>query len=285
MARRVGREEVYAVADRFVEETLKRDGSLFTPGTAIWSAENIEDLYERFVGNPEESSDRFEDKFRRQLEGAPPETRQLAAELLYVYLLFPRNIRGYNKRRIVHEILDGTSISVPNDLDQVLEHGIANFGPALQNRPWQLTMLLEFFRKWKAVPEREEVLSDPWRFKSIVFSVPRYKAGVQREALLHLVYPDTFERIVSQDHKQDVATQFSYLTSDDTQDVDRRILRIREELAQKYGDDFDFYDTEEVKNRWENQENAWDPIVRWARKFYEWDGFDENERNYKLQRI
>src|SRR5215211_5114368 len=86
---RSGREEVYAVAERFVEEALKSDGSLFTPGTAIWSAENIEDLYERFVGNPDESSDRFEDKFRRQLEGAPLETRQLAAELLYIHLLFP----------------------------------------------------------------------------------------------------------------------------------------------------------------------------------------------------
>ncbi len=282
MARLSGREEVYTVAERFVAETLRKDGSHFTPGTTIWSAENIEDLYERFVGNPIETQESFEDKFRRQLEGAPLETRQLAAELLYVYLLFPRNIRGYNKRRIVHEILDGTEMEVPDDLDQVLEHGIANFGPALQNRPWQLTMLLEFFREWKTMPEREEVLSDPWRFKSIVFSVPHYKAGVQREALLHLVYPDTFERIVSQDHKRDVAKHFSYLTSDDTQDVDRRILGIREELAPKYGDDFDFYDTEEVKYRWENQENEWDAFVRWARKFYEWGGFDENERDYKL---
>ena len=51
MARLAGREEVYATAKRFVEEALKSDGSLFTPGTAIWSTENIEDLYERFVGN------------------------------------------------------------------------------------------------------------------------------------------------------------------------------------------------------------------------------------------
>jgi 5-methylcytosine-specific restriction protein B len=82
MARRAEPKEVYAVADRFVEEALRRDGSLFTPGAAIWSAENIEDLYERFVGNTDESSDSFEDKFRRQLEDAPLETRQLAAEFL-----------------------------------------------------------------------------------------------------------------------------------------------------------------------------------------------------------
>ena len=80
------------MAERFVQEALESDGSLFTPGAKIWTAENIEDLYERFVDNPDESSDRFEDKFRRQLEGAPLETRQLAAELLYIHLLFPANL-------------------------------------------------------------------------------------------------------------------------------------------------------------------------------------------------
>lgn len=87
MARRSGREEVYEVAERFVEEALRSDGSLFTPGAPIWSAENIEDLCDRFVGNPIETSESFEEKFRRQLEGAPLKTKQLAAELLYVYLL------------------------------------------------------------------------------------------------------------------------------------------------------------------------------------------------------
>lgn len=231
MARRIGREEVYAVAERFVEVTFEKDGSLFTPGVVIWSAENIEDLYERFVGQPDESSDRFEDKFRRQLEGAPPETKQLAAELLYIYLIFPVKFSGDSKRRIIQGVLDGTSIKVPSELDKALDHGIASFGPALQNRPWQLAMLLELFREWKTNPGRYEALSDPWKFKEIVFSVPHEKAGVQREALLHLVYPDTFESIVSKDQKRDIAKHLSYLTDEDTEDIDSRILEIRENLA------------------------------------------------------
>ncbi len=63
MARLVGREAAYAVANRFVEGALRTDGSLFTPGATIWSAENIENLYKRFVGNPIDSSDSFEEKF------------------------------------------------------------------------------------------------------------------------------------------------------------------------------------------------------------------------------
>lgn len=282
MTRRAGREELYAVADRFVEEALRNDGSLFTPGATIWSVENIADLYDRFEGNPGEAPDGFEDRFRLQLQGAQLETRQLAAELLYVYFLVPSNIGGDRKRRIVHGVLDGTSIAVPDGLEQLLDHGIASFGPALQNRPWQLTMLLEFFREWKTMPGREEALSNPWKFKDIVFSVPHEKAGVQREALLHLVYPDTFERIISEKHKRKVAEHFNYLTREGTEDIDRRILEIREGLAPKYGNDFDFYD-EEVKRLWAPEENEWDPFVRWARKFYEWGGFDENERDYKLE--
>jgi 5-methylcytosine-specific restriction protein B len=249
VARLAGREDVYEVAERFVEEALRKDGSLFTPGSAIWSAENIDDLYERFVGNPIESSDSFEVKFRRQLEGAPAETRQLAAELLYVYLLFPTNISSSNKKRIINDILDDISTEIPNELGTALEHGIANFGPALRHRPWQLTMLLEFFREWKTMPGREEILSDPWRFKELVFSVPHERAGIQREALLHLVHPDTFERSVSGDHKQKIAKHFSYLTSEGTEDIDRRILEIREGLPPEYGKDFDFYQ-EEVRKRW-----------------------------------
>ncbi|MDP9474898.1 MAG: AAA family ATPase [Actinomycetota bacterium] len=270
------------MAERFVNEALRSDGSLFTPGGPIWSAENIKDLYDRFVRNPIETSESFEEKFRRQLKGAPLETKQLAAELLYVYLLFPSNIGGDNKRRIVRKVLDGTSIAVPDKFERALEHGMANFGPSLNYRPWQLTMLLEFLRKWKSLPEREEALSDPWKFKEIVFSVPHERAGVQREALLHLAHPDTFERIVSRDQKQDVAKRFSYLTGKDTRDVDQRILEIREGLSPKYGEDFDFYDPE-VKQLWTQGENPWDGFVRWAGKFYEWEGFDENERDYKLQ--
>jgi dynein-related subfamily AAA family protein len=282
VARLAGREEVYAVAERFVDEALRNDGSLFTPGATIWSAENIEGLYEWFVGNPDESSDSFEDKFRRQMEDAPLETRQFAAEFLYVYLLLPSNMGGDNKRRIVHSALDGTSIAVPDDLDRALDYGISSFGPALAHRCWHLTMLLEFFREWKTMPGKEEALSNPWKFKEVVFSVPHERAGVQREGLLHLVHPDTFEQLVVQQQKQDVAKHFAYLTNEGTVDVDRRLLEIREGLVPEYGDDFEFYD-DKVKRLWSPKADKWAAFVRWARKFYEWDGFGENERDYKLE--
>lgn len=38
-----------------------------------------------------------------------------------------------------------------------------------------------------------------------------------------------------------------------------------------------------MKKLWAQGENQWDAFLRWAGKFYEWDGFDKNERDYKLQ--
>lgn len=287
MARTAGKETVYEAASRFKNAALETDDSLFTPGTSIWSLSNIEDLYARFVGNPDESSDTFEVKFRRQMEGAPAETVQLAGEMLFAYFLVPLNIMGANKRRIITDVLSrmASSVSIPSDLGKALDPGIANFGPSLQLRPWQLTMLLEFFRTWKkmSVAAREEALSDPWVFKEKVFSVPSDKANVQREALLHLIHPDTFERIVSREQKFQVAGAFSDLTDEATEDIDRQILEIRHSLAQEYGDRFDFYD-EKILGLWKpGKRNTWDGFVHWAKKFYEWEGFDEAERKYKLE--
>lgn len=240
-------------------------------------------MYERFVGNPDESPDSFEDKFLRQLEGASPETRQLAAELLYVHFVFPSNMRGVNKRRMVEGVLDGTGVALPDDLGRTLDHGIGSFGSSLANRPWHLTMLLEFFREWKTMPGRYEALADPWRFKDMVFSVPHYKAGMQREALLHLVHPDTFERVASRSNKEAIVWYFSYLTNGSAQeDVDRRILEIREKLNPRFGHGFDFYDVE-VRKLWSGGEDEWDAFVRWASKFLEWDGFEKVERGFKLE--
>ncbi len=69
-----GAARVYETAARFVSDALQSDGSLFTPGKPVWSLENIADLQERYIENPDSSKDKFDIKLQRQLAGAPPET-------------------------------------------------------------------------------------------------------------------------------------------------------------------------------------------------------------------
>ena len=96
--------EIYAAAARFVDAALREDDSLFTPGVAIWATANLNDLYARFVANPDESSDAFLVKFQRQLAGAADSTIQLAAEALYVHFLIA-HMSALAKRNVIEPVL------------------------------------------------------------------------------------------------------------------------------------------------------------------------------------
>jgi 5-methylcytosine-specific restriction enzyme B len=294
MTRRVhpGSQTVYEASQRFVDAALRHDDSLFTPGDSIWSAANVEDLYERFVQRPDVSGDSFLLKLERQLEGAPNATIQLAAETIYFHLLIAGDIKAPTKRKLVHAVLSFMEdpVDVPAELDEVFSAGIVNSGIAFKTyRPFQLHLLIEFARAWKHLPEakRQEALTDPWAFKSIVTSVPARAAQTQLNALLHLVHWEAFEPIVAQDHKKKIAKAFAHLVDGEFDDVDRALIEIRKKLSADFGGDFNFY-LPAIKEQWDASTTppsadavAWDAFIHWAKRWHEWSGYYDEERGYK----
>src|SRR5687768_16861727 len=101
---RPGLDKCYVAIALVRERALRGDDSLFTPGTPIWRDQVIDDLYRRFVEQPDTSSDRFEVKFHRQLDGAPDSTIQLAAELLFIHLVIADDMTGATKRGLINEV-------------------------------------------------------------------------------------------------------------------------------------------------------------------------------------
>lgn len=246
MARVDDRSLFYLAAQSFVDRALRTDDSLFTPGVAVWTAANLQDLYQRFVGEPDESSDSFMIKFQRQLRNAPPIVIQLAAETQFIYHLIARNVTGQAKRAQIKTILSWSAepVSLPQELDGALDQGIANTGTAyLTYKFYQISFIIEFVQHWKSMssPARSAALADPWEFKRILFSLPIRTAYAAREMLLHLVHPDTFESIVSRDHKANYARQYAHHQQTNSNDVDRRLLEIRRSLTPQYGANFTFY--------------------------------------------
>jgi MoxR-like ATPase len=245
---------VYAAADRFVDAALRHDGSLFTAGVGIWTKANLDELHARFVAKPDESSDDFLSKFHRQLAGAPDATIQLAAEALYVHFLIAV-MSGAAKRAVIEPVLGWMRepVKIPTDLDAALDHGLASPGTAFHTRrPYQLGLVIEFVREWKALPadRRDAALRDPWAFKDVLFAVPMPKGSyVQREALLHLVHPDTFESIVSRAYKEQIAAVFSEAAATDEPDIDRRLAAARAQLEAEYGRQIDWYE-DELARKW-----------------------------------
>jgi MoxR-like ATPase len=99
---------------------------------------------------------------------------------------------------------------------------------------------------------------------------------------MYLVHPDSFEPISSRKHKKRIADVFD--TGGDEPDVDKRLLTIRARLEPRFGVGFNFYEGS-VKPLWRggSERSRWDQFVFWAKKAIEWSGFDEHERDYKLE--
>ena len=103
------------------------------------------------------------------------------------------------------------------------------------------------------------MLNDPWAFKAFVmglkfesrlFSV-KNTANLQRLALMHLAHPDTFESIVSVDHKEMIAAAVEGLVENPAQDVDRKLQEIRAALEGDDAETFDFY-SGDARRRWDD---------------------------------
>ena len=253
---------VYDAAQRFIDNALRADDSLFTPGARIWTTPVIDDIYHRFVEHPDETADSFQNKLRRQLHGeqltppsdAAPATYQLAGELLYIHLLPANGISGKSKRQSINTVLKWSSVpvAIPAELDQTLDAGIAKASQYfLIGRPFQITFLLEFVRRWKRLDTATcaQYLQDPWAFKSFAETIPVGSAYAQRELLLHLVHPATFEPIMAREHKQKIVEAFGSLAEPSLTDVDQQIAQIRARLTPQHGEGFHFYE-EQIKGQW-----------------------------------
>jgi 5-methylcytosine-specific restriction enzyme B len=263
--------DILAAAEHWKKSCLLADGSVFTDAH-LWSAENIDLLDRYFVQNPQPGKDPFKVKLRRQLEPAPPQVRQLGAEMLWLLLQFPSNIGGDKKRENILEIWSwsGHPLDASNPLLKVLDFGIGSSGVAYNNkRPAELTFLIALMQGWKAEgPARQSnLLSDAWVFGNWVDSLPKTGERQFRHMLLYLLFPDTYERISSTGNKREIVRAFSNLlmsfapAQGDSEGVtvDRQLQAIRVALEEEYPkQEIDFYRSP-AKERWKSSKPEPEP--------------------------
>ena len=296
-----GAENTYAVAKMWVENALRRDDSLFTPGKPIWTRDLLGEIHSRFLNNPDEGGRRFEEKLRDQLANSPPEVYQLMAEVLYVHTLI-LNPYESNKRRI-QDVLGWSTPGINiderhwQDLSVAMEAEFINLGAGRQYIPFQVGMLIETVEQWKELspPEHELILNDPWAFKHFVFGRRlrsrlmgnRENSGdAARHLLLHIVFPDTFERILRGDKEKIVKAQaflplVIFHPAGQTMDIDRNICEIRKGLEQRFGEGFDFFG--DVEKYWKPRQGQ--PLVTKLQLDSPVEGFSvirEDDQHYEL---
>ena len=260
-------------------------GVLESGGTELWQ---------------ERSGYGFYAKLDQQLVGSPPEVHQLMAEALYFHFLIVWHgaMGASKKEEQIRQVLrwSNQQVTIPDHFVAALSPGLAHPGQAFFNfRPFQVGYVIEFAKRWKlqGPPDQGQLLKDPWAFKQFLQFEPTSKLfdevvgdgtyRAQREALLHLVFPDTFEAIVSINHKSLISQAFPDLVTEPTEDVDRTLQQIRRHLELKQRRHFNFYDGD-IRAKWVPElRKLWDGYLSQAQACVNTGLLDSWENDYKIE--
>jgi hypothetical protein len=265
MTPRAEYQPVLQAASTWATRCLRDQTSVFSDDP-LWTAGPIEQLKRDFVDNPDLSDRNFLEKLEKQLEPTSPDGRRLAAEMLWVMMLFPSNITQRTKAALVINVWSWSGSTLPADhqfLTAALQRGIGSTGISYNNRRWaELAFFIEFMHRWVALsPEiRSELLSAPYRFAHFLDETPGADRRQLRHALLFLLFPDVFQRVSSASQRELITQHFAGLVKPDELGssaddspmlvIDRKLSQVLAALAKKNGrDDVDFYDSD-IEPEW-----------------------------------
>lgn len=247
-------EPIYQAARQWRDTSMRSGASLFDPERMAWTSDVVADLRYRLIEKVDESARSFGEKLADQLAGASQEVHLLAAEILYLHLLVLSNISLEKKLENVNGVgeLAPEPFVVPDQLVRPLGLGLVNGGVGFNtNRYYLIEFFIEFAAHWADLPQqdRSRLLDKPWDFKSMLIDLPQRRANSQRNAVLFLLFPDTFEDISSNDHKKRIIAGFP-AEAGDNPDLDRQLLAARGALSERFGRDFSWY-ANDVRPLWD----------------------------------
>lgn len=256
------RSAIYSAAEKWKEECLIKDQSLLWNSESIWSKENLERFRVVFVENPDQTGSDFDQKFKKQLQNESEGVHKLAIEMVYVYYLFTSFVKFETKVKKLKMIADWKGIEFNRNWEmlEALRDGIGNPGTAYNTAKYEeFTFLYMFVTSLKEnlAEERLNILQSTTRLKDLIIqSTKLVKRKVQlQHILLHLLLPESFDRIASWGNKEKITKTFShYLTNSSIQDTDEKLLIIREALEKEYPNQkLDFYDIPEIMAEWQGK--------------------------------
>jgi 5-methylcytosine-specific restriction protein B len=273
-----GAHAIYATASLFSERAVERGTSLLWPDRDAWTVENIDELLDAFIANPDEGSGTFIEKWHVQLATRSEDVHCVAADALTFYFLFPDNIGADTKLTQLDTVASWKLGTIPERA--LLPDAFAGIGlPGLHymtGRPWQIAYFLVFGRGAIAAhtdmhdPEAVRLQADSAKdevraLKQKTAKNPHYQmheGEAARNVLLHLLFPADFEAIASEAHRHDILQRYSALAPGVT-DADAALALIRSGLAPRFGPGFDFY-RQDVRSEWDP--DARQPLRYWVEK-------------------
>ncbi len=276
MARMTEYQPLYDAFYLFQERCLQQDRSLIWPDQPIWTIANLQRWKTQVIDSPNlEGELNFNEKLEQQLVGAPPILWGLAADLHYVYYLPSANITLATRLRNIGWAAQKSGLTLPPENDPIWaaqKNGFTRTTQKYHFRYAQLHLLAAFALRLKEQGNAIQILTDSTQVQSmldeILEGIPAKgdRAYDLRHAILYLMFPDQYERIISTAHKEKIVGRYIKLVSDPHTDLDTRLLQIRQSLAgtQPNGQNFDFY--RDLKQEWNPDEVETSPQPETGKK-------------------
>ena len=264
----------FNAAQQWRQTCLIEGGSIFSDN-GLWTLENLKGLDQYFVNNLDYREGDFFEKLEAQIEPTESAVKQLAAEMMWLMLLCPSNIRPVKKRESVNRIWawSGEELQASEAFysDDVLS-GIGSAGTSFNTNRWRelvyfIQFGLAFFQLSRA--EREDLLASGWSLAEWLGSIPENNSRQLRHMLLFLLYPDDFDRIFGGTDRRKVVRAFTGKSKAEIKklsalQLDQELAVIRRKQEEDYGtDQLDFY-VPPLKEQWRDTEHkhclfAWNP--------------------------
>ncbi|WFG42338.1 AAA family ATPase [Pseudonocardia alni] len=233
MPRLTDRSIIYDLTGEWLDVVV-RGGTLFLPHANVWTPSTIESLYEQIVTTPDDEATKFHATLLQQAKAEGPAGHRLAAEALYVWQLKDSSSLAMTKRKQIQTLLDDltSQVSFPSQIEDGFEFGMANYGPGRLRSLADYVFVLRLALQWAALEStrRDRLLADPWEFRSFIRSISVKSAVFAREAIQHLVHPDTFEPIASLNAKRTILRELGGLKPGKNTDLDQELVSLRQAM-------------------------------------------------------
>ena len=256
-------ERIFETAEHWKKNCLLDGGSLFT-NRNLWVLENIEELIQDFINNLDAEGNSFMERLYNQLEPSSVNAKLLASEILYMLYLPSCSSKPATKIDDINEIrrwADNEPIDANNPYisDEVLE-GVGSGEPGYGNNLWRefayIIRFSECFLKLPSIDEKRELSSNGWKLAEWMDETISEEGNRQfRLMLLHILFPDEFERVFSYIQRRKIVIEFQKLDNQSPLETDHLIYQIRKDLEQKYGNEIDFFESPVIE-MWNNKSSG-----------------------------
>jgi hypothetical protein len=235
---------IYKIAHFFKERCLQQNHSLLWPESSAWTTQNLERLQNVFLANPPRQGNSFYDLWAKGLSGEPKDVYRIAADLIAFYCLFPADLSPQAKVQKVSRVIGWGLAEEAPDLALLGDAYRSFIGTTGRLYFARIHQQLYFFACFAKAAKRDRLdFENVTAVKHLAIEV---MSGMQyvtpaRNILLHLLFPDEVEGIMSQAHRQKIVDAYRAFP-DEPDDPDSTLHDIRDGLRHRFGSPtFDYY--------------------------------------------